>query len=401
MKIIYLITLLTLLFSCGRKADKITVESQLAPVAGRFNLDTDKEVDPVVREMVMFSFPLENELGNFSYTDGDHLFNRDLWTKVFNTLPFGNRYIEGISRSLPTNLKSQKTVASIFAIGLSRDNAWREYTRFNTLKDNLLAKLNAEFFSKYPCYQIKKGNNRRKCLVKEKRRVTKDSASFAKSCADFKERLEDFLNLKEDENLPGDERAQYILSDSEKVNYEAAITSCEDMDKNQMEEYTNLANEQRVIRNDGKTLVRDLLSKAELDSGFKYLATGATKHDPDTAYGNESVLDIDLKTMTIRNIELAIDFQVGGDEPYPRYSPELGNMSTPIISTLYNASTGETYYILNFKIYTSKFTMETDGGLSIGTNSSFGVRMSGKTLWRYNNGIVRKGIMKIELDLKN
>ncbi|MDH5582161.1 MAG: hypothetical protein OEY33_09680, partial [Bdellovibrionales bacterium] len=61
---------------------------------------------------------------------------------------------------------------------------------------------------------------------------------------------------------------------------------------------------------------------------------------------------------------------------------------------------------VHFKFFVSNgMVVETDPtedkGLSFDTNSTFGVRMSGKMLFHYPDGSKRKGVMKIEVSYKN
>lgn len=423
MKNIIAILTLLLLASCGRDAELLSVDSQLASIPGRFSFESGQKVNESVREINMFSFPLASEVSNFYFNDDSAAFNRDTWDRVFSELDFADFYKDGVPLELENGKKVRQTVSSILSIGLARDKAWQRHVKFIRLRNELKETLHDKFFSKYPCHKVIKGKNKHKCYSRHLEGVTEtksenDSSSeteeidnvevpkitYSTTCSSFKRKLKKFKKIKEDTRIPEGTRAEYVLNDANLKQYKEDLRDCKTEDAGKLSKYSAHAAAAQEVRVDGKALVREMLKDAEVSSGMKYLATAITETDLDTTgSGLTSTLDIDLETMTVRKFNLAIDFHLGN--AFKSFNPELGNMSTPVIKKKFNQRTGQAFYTLHFEMYPKgelgNFVYSTDEkGLSINTDGEFNVRISGKTLWKYSNGTLRNGIMKIELNYK-
>ena len=267
MKTIFTIITLLILASCGREAELISVDSQLASIPGRFSLEPGQKVNKTVREINVFSFPLTNEVSEFFHDDNAPEFNRSTWDQVFGELDFADFYKDAIPLNLPNDEKVRKTVSAILSIALARDFAWKRHVKYRRLRNKLKDSLGKNFFSKYPCYAVRKGTNKRKCYSKKLSRVTKSKAKVATSCKTLEKNLKKFKGLKDDERIPEGSRAQYILDNTGLENYKKDIAACKTQEAGNLSRYGDLAADAQTLRVDGKALVRDILKDAEVASG--------------------------------------------------------------------------------------------------------------------------------------
>ena len=499
--LLFITTLLLLLSSCGREANPVSAPKQLLEVSANDYLEAEKNLETEVREINFFSLPNEEDLANFSFEQGDSLFESNLnaWGRVLSNhqvgANFANKYFHkypcfkvkegsnegkcllnevagvtsfipdysyscesmvasyglyqnivyderipssfteeefaastetlstmlndikscffeaktnhmaGISKSLSTLDKEISFSTYIFNIANVRDKGWRINKSYLSKENKLKDILEENYFKNFSCYQVRKGPNKRKCYLKKLSRITKSKPEKIRSCEDLEELTPMFEGIVEDTAIPADSRSKYVISESDLNRLKNDVLECKKMEGGKLKRYQSLAHEGRTLRDDGKILVRELLSQAEIKSGRKFLTTAATIHDEDTSTGKLSEIFIDLNEMTISDdTRLAIDFQTG--EGFKYYGPSLGNMTSMVIKRKYNAVANYTYYTVHFKFFVSNgMVVETDPtedkGLSFDTNSTFGVRMSGKMLFHYPDGSKRKGVMKIEVSYKN
>lgn len=493
-------TILLLISSCGRDADPVSAPKQLLEVSANDYLEAEKSLETEVREINFFSIPNKDDLVDFSFAEGDSLFdsNLDAWGRVLSHhkigASFAGKYfhkypcfmikegnnegkcllkeVEGVTSFIPNypyscekmvvnyglfkNLVNDERIPSsfseefvassstlnemindikgcfneaktshmagisknlssldkeisfstyIFNIANVRDKGWRTNIAYLEKENALIETLEKKYFKNFKCYQVRKGTNKRKCYLAKLSRVTKSRPERIRSCEDLEEIAPKFEGLVEDDQIPTESRSKYIITDSDLAQLKDDIIQCKKEEGGRIKRYQSLAHEGRTLRDDGKILVRELLSQAELKSGRKFMTTAATLHDEDVSTGKLSQIYIDLNEMSISDeTRLAIDFQTGEGIKY--YSPSLGNMTSMVVKRKYNAVANYTYYTVHFKFFVSNgMIVETDPtedkGLSFDTNGTFGARMSGKMLFHYPDGSTRRGIMKIEVNYSN
>lgn len=352
-------------YGCGPQADSRKVDSSRFGFSNLNFIFPDKEIDPEIRSLTLLNFPLEKDVVGFSYTPLE-----PDWTTVFSAIDYGDKVPYGISNNISS---FQKTALMIYFVLVSGDVRNFSYETIHQLKIQR-SKLNAELkeiFDQFPCFAGQRPNHRRCYLAQND--LSEDEPSYAATCSAL-------------------ERRQWIdPTPEEEQHFQDSIALCHERDGGKLAEIETKINFEDDIREKAKGIVLDLLAQAERHAKSLFVATGATKGEIDSVNGNQSFIQMNEDRTGFTQFQLAIDFNIG--KGY-----EVFNLENGKIRDLTYTEIAPGILELRFKLYNDIYWFEAE--LSTDINDVYDLRFSGDIYSHFNDGTIRKGVMKIEMDFK-
>jgi hypothetical protein len=374
MKTISLVLFSLLFCSCARDAELLNADSSLFGFKHISPIFGDKEIDPLLRSGSIVIYPTAEEIKGFEYEVPQEQF--DL---VSSALPTNFSIAQEFRASDSTDTAIENLVYTILSSSISRDNAFISYNQ-NEEKKAIIQVLRKQYKKDYklhPCYKFVSGHaNEGLCSLEKIADETKTKASKARSCSKFV--AFEFANLDAD-------RAQEI--DTLKANCEKA-----EIDFKEVSEASKL---DKKVRAAGQDIVVDMLlslSDAVGTENLTYFAPVFSKEREDDGDFKTPEVVFNLKTRTVDTFRLAIDFNTGEGSKY--YSLENGKITNFRFS---EARPG--FPVINFDIVEEEFIVRAE--LSYSDMQYFDVRFAGEIEIIYNNGITKKGGMKLEFDYQD
>lgn len=364
LKLSFLISLLLVVVSgCGPKAEVAPTENSRFPVGYRQFSFTDKQIDPEVRSITLLTMPVEKDVEGFSYEPDP----RD-WNIVFSSIPYGNRVPFGIPLNMDSFNKTAQVVYTVMVSGDVRNFSYERIKAQQKEKARILDRLN-QLLVLHPCYTGLRPNHR-SCFAHQSD-MTVDTPRIADSC--------DVLSRWRWMNLTPEEEESLSLN----------LQTCRDVDGGRVAQIDQQIALDEDIRDKAKGIVLDLLNKAERHAGTNFVATGATKSEEDTINGYKSLIQMSDDRRSFTQFQLAVDFNIG--RGYQLFSLENGLIRDFVYEEL-----APGIWQLTFKLFTERFWL--DAELSMDVNDIYDLRFSGDTNVYFPDGVIRKGLMKMELD---
>lgn len=417
MKVLLGLITLLLLASCG-DAERKLVESELIKFDTPPALMASENLDSDVYEVILFSFPNKGEVKDFSFTEETPQWDKSIWENMFGTfdkenlvnlIDYGHKYEHPILGDMEDDEKVQDLIGKIMAIGEARDNAWR--LRHAPLIDvnKLFRDYKAKFTKEFPCFEVKKKKhpNRKKCYLQKVAGVTKSSPKKWRigSCSGLKKPLKMYTGYKADETISGE--TEFTFQDTDFIEgLKANILECAKLEKK--------VKKMESLRGEGKLMVAELLGVAEQAAHNTLIGKVQSQVD-DVDGEKESIIEFDQKTMSFKTFQLAINFYDGNETveysldgsrdcrkelSFTETASLVEENSKCKISDLKVFEIGSTgLYQVEFKMQTKNFLWTSDG-LSLSIDDVFGMRITGKTKLLYPDGTMRRGIIRIHLQLK-
>lgn len=351
------------LLSCGPSADGDQAPNERFQFGYQQFFFADREIDPELRSMTLLTMPIEQDVKGFIYQP-----DRSDWDFVFSSIHYGHRVPYGVRSSRSDFHKTADMIYIVMAAGDVRNDSFERIHHLNTDRNRILARL-MPLFAAHPCYLGQRPNHR-SCFA-EQSDGTVEEPRFAESCGVL-------------------ERWSWMgLSPEQEEALQDSLIECQEVDGGRLEEIDQQLAYEGDLRDKAKGVVLDLLSAAEAHAGSYFVATGATKGEIDSINGHQSFIQMNAERDGFTQFQLAIDFNIG--RGYQLFSLENG-----LVQNLKLTEQLPGVWALTFKLVNEIFTMEAE--LSLDVQDIYDLRFSGDTYAYFNDGTVRKGLMKLELD---
>lgn len=387
-KITTLITLATFVFllsSCKREADSIKVHNNFVEKSITDKLEPNElNIDHRVRAMTLLSYPISQDLQGWNFQIEDE--TRASWDLFLQSLIFSSK----IKTSFDTSVDPKKNITEIVMVvqsaGESRDQSYKkivplkkELAKIDLEMEKVKAEKTPSDLESTICFYSKRPTGTKPFECKTVADETYSKEKTADNCRDF-------LRLK-------------FLDIDQAPTIQEQQTKCAEVqaELDTLKE-TSLSVDQKIademlIRSAGESVVIDLLQSIERHkSNLVLIATGATlekNKDPSEAV-SEVVIE---KDNTLSTFKLIIDFgpNLSSGSGKVEYSREAGN-----IKNLTFEKESDGVWTLRFDLITSDFVIKTN--LSYSNHATLGMRFVGDAHFHYPNGLIRKGVMKLEFD---
>lgn len=348
---------LMILTGCG-DAEQITVKNVFSPQGGNFNLLTNQEVDPELRDASILIYPNDRDFAGYSNKISDYYY-QNLFKGTFKRIP------QKIERQDSNYNKKRKFVMEVMGIGAVRDQHFLRIEENEIKSDQLKEELHDDYFSKFPCYQFKSGEHKRDCSLEETPE-TKAKPKYQKSCSRFKSYL----------------RKYPLISEEDKAAYEQAIIDCEEHDNGQSDRWSDESKESDDIREMGKDAVIKLFETIETNANEKFYVS------VEPSNSRIKLTQSAPGVYVIEEFSLYLDNGNGSKA----YSVANGAVKIKSFRQLPN---GQKY--IDLKMDLEEFVIETD--IWFATHNHFDVRLiSNKFKATYPDGTVRSGVMRVDMD---
>lgn len=387
-KISLLIILSTITFSfysCKRSAELKNVQNNFVEKRLTEKLEPNElKVDSRVRAMTLLSYPISQDLTGWSFQIENE--TQSSWDLFLQSLTFGSK----IRTLFDNSTSEQKNIIDIVMVvqsaGESRDQAYKkivplkkELAALDIEMENIKQEKTPIDLQNTICFHAKRPTGTKPFECKTKADDTYSKAKTADNCRDFLR-----FNFLDIDNSPN------ILEQQEKCM--AVQLELNTLRENSLIIDQKIASEM-LIRSAGESVVIDLLQSIEkAKSNLVLIATAATleknKDPKDTI--SEIVIE---KDNTLSTFKLIIDFgpNLSSGSGKIEYSQEAGN-----IKNLSFKKENDGIWTLRFELLTDDFVIKTN--LSYSNHSTLGMRFVGDAHFYYPNGVVRKGVMKLEFD---
>jgi len=374
------------LAACGRQAELKTAPTVLVEQVQNSKL-TPKDVvaDTNMRAMTLLSYPLARDISDWDFEIKEE--TKDSWTMFLDSLKFKDRLVTSFSKDLDSTTKIQEIVTLVQSAGESRDQAFKkmsplkkELQKIDTEIANAKIDLTPKDLESITCFYAKKPSAGKSFECKSKLEGEYNKEKTSNVCKDFLKFK--FIDAEIETRI---ENAQISCNELQ-VRLDDLKTKSKIVD-DQIATYV-------ALRSAGESIVIDLLQSVEnKNPGLVLIATGGTiekNKDP-----SEALSQIHFKDNALDAISLIIDFgpNLSSGSGKVEYSLENGK-----ITNLSFKKESDGVWTLKFNIVTSDFIVKTNMAYSV--HPTLGVRFVGDAHFHYPNGEVRKGVMKLEFDVK-
>lgn len=399
---------LALLFCCGRDAEILDAPKQFNEQV--FSLQAFRadagEVENTVRAMTLLFYPRPEHIGSFAYRP-QNADAQNSWDAFLATTPYAGSVLQEYPSEMNVDLKVQKLVAAIQAVGRSRDNAWREMqpldvrmkaidaekTVLNEKKKDLEPKLK---WRDYTCFYKKRPRRGKNFDCRPVRDDEFKKRKRPRSCEDL---------LSFDFTFNADQADIQVTFETAQQQCSAILPQIQEIDTiiDSLNVEFDALNERfeplSDIRKSGEGVVLDVLQTAErhtLAEGRPqvYVATGSTIEKPN----NQDILSevkINFETREVEVFKLFIEFGLNysGGVNSLEYSLENGKIQD--MKLVYEGQNPKAV----FKLVTDDFWIECELDIT-NDDPTMGLRMVGEVFAHYPDGTRTRGGMKLEFNTK-
>ncbi|MBL6989961.1 MAG: hypothetical protein ISR65_09295 [Bacteriovoracaceae bacterium] len=363
-----------LLASCSRQADLLQADKHIFPAPTFMELNAENPSAPIQSKMrgaTILVFPNEDEVEEYSYISKEsEIGGASDFELVTNQLSYKDKIPSLIKKDLSGGKKIETMAFIIFATGSVRDDLYVKMHE-NDKKMDLLDKKLEPILKKYVCYNPVAGRRRSyTCSYKEVESTT--GPVIAKSCRSLKK-----LTFTD-------------FNSEQKTTFKEDLKVCNKIkaDKEQIKKQNNLYSE---IRDKAKGLVVDILDTLGKITNLSHFSPVIGLSDGDDE-SKRSILKLSEKRDSIDQLKLFVDFGLSGaNSGTQEYSLQNGKIANLVFFKNEN-----NVYKLEFSIVTENFTIDADMAMS--DHRDFDVRFAGSTEVHYNDGTLRKGLIKFELN---
>lgn len=373
-QIIMLSTTLALgsLMSCGGpQADKIDVGSSLHKAKEVSQFQVNKTFDGTIGDATIITFPSGEDLSGYSYA-----YPEVQWKTVMSRLPYGDQLPLTYEADSTSGSKIAQVSTAILSLGKLKDNSLRKLKQvqfgIKATEAQVLPMIDA-VLSQFPCFKLKE--DKRKCKL-EADETTVAKGKLPKKCSELKRNLKKF-----------DE-----LSVEQESAYQEGITQCGAL-QDKISEVQDLEEKVQTIRQMGRDLGVALVEDYSAYAGFTGLVVVNSKEKEEGDF--TSTIKFNETKTKIETLSLGVNFGSG----YKEYSLENGGISDMVYDQT-SRGTSRLKFTINgdYKIeallsVTSEVIVLHKSGATY-TN----IRLKGTTLNTFSNGVVRKGVMALQVD---
>ena len=376
---------LVVLTGCKREASAIKVNNNFVEKSKASKLEPKELiVDQRVRAMTLLSYPIQQDIKGWDFTISEE--TQTSWDLFIQSLNFGNKIKTKFEKTNNLSKNITDIVMVVQSAGESRDQA---YKKIVPLKKEL-AKIDSDMIAikseKTPndlkdsiCYYAKRPTGSKPFECKSTPDETYSKEKTTDNCRDFLKLK--FIDLEQSPTIQTQqEKCNELQAELDKLKDTSLIID------------QQIANE-TIIRSAGESVVIDLLQSIEKNNReLVLIATGATlekNKDP-----NEQVSEVVIdKNNKITTFKLIIDFgpNLRSGSGKVEYSREANN-----IKNLTFDKESDGIWTLRFDLITSDFFIKTT--LAYSNHPTLGMRFVGDANFHYLNGLIRKGVMKLEFD---
>jgi hypothetical protein len=382
----FLLISLILLTSCGKNADSKTAQSVILDHERPLPINRKLTLSDMPREILLFAFPNQNEVADFSFDHNHKLWNEEEMKDVLSLVDYGDQYLFEIPRDLSPEKKVQGIIGKILAISDARDESLRKSDVPKKMISSLTQEMREKFNQDFPCFEVtkKESPNYKKCYLMPIPNVTKPTPTKWRfeTCKGLKDAVESFSNIAAD-----------ALATSE--NYRPSPQKIEDVTGQLPNCMANedLVEKFKALHGTGKTLAAVLIGAAEEKLPHDKLIFTAKSELDDLDGPDMPKVSFDIENFKFGEFSVPIDFN-DGEGPVV-YSPDRNNMTVPTVTEINSSG----LFRVDFEIRTPLFTLKTLG-LSLDLDPVIGLRVSGRTRLYYPDGHTRDGILRIDLPIQ-
>ncbi len=352
-------------------------------------------IDPQVRNSSIVVNP-GNEHLVYHDSEGTHQYSYTpdprLAEIVFKYMPIDPRtgeprnYVEKIPLSVVKGDGYQRAFdfsTLIYTIGDLREKSFQAI-QIATEKVDVSKIQIVEIYKQFPCFKFKNEEGKTRC------KLTKDETTAEVAVYESSKRCSKLKKLS---------RKYDGLSVSDETAFSDAVTNCKKIEvtKKEIEKERKALS---TIYKTGKDLANEMLNTAEEFTNEHFLATTATKFDPDTTSKLKSIIrfneqnaENNFEINSVEEISLAIDFglEAGGFE---LYSTENGRIKDFQLITTPAGNKRLLFVLINADY-------EISADLSVTSRPNLGVTIKG-TFDAYFPALdkYRKGVMSFEFDFQ-
>ena len=428
MKNILSLFLLLFFCSCAEDAERLVADNSLIDreeVAG-INAVEGRAMDLAagedVRSITMLIYPNKEDLEGFSFQSAP---GKDRsWNNFLNDISYRNLVKRDYVGMQPDDMAVQ-AIFTVLSAGESRDNAYlnkvRKEKQTQTLRDEKEAletppaeleealeqvKLEMEPFS--VCYykrSEKPDSDDEKYSCKTEKDDDYSRSKKARSSC-IRTLQFDFIDLDQDKQVAFETMKKNCQESTDAYDdFLAGVQEKLTLLENEIEKLENEAIRLESLRDDGKSVVLDILQSAEKHLNSKSISNVALVGTASTVEQSEGPLSQISYTKDdrglvgeqffINELKLFLDFgnfySTGpGAREYSVENQKITNVK---------------YYKKNNKVIKLEFFIEADGfrifaDLSETIQDGFGIRYVGEVTAYYKNNVTRKGAIKIEINQK-
>lgn len=351
------------LTGCG-DADLLKAPNKIAVRSGNFNLLTNQEVDPTLRDGGILIYPNDEHFEGYS-----NVFNQGMYDFMFQ------KNYRRVPKDIPARLtnydKKVNFVTQIMSVGAVRNASWETLSQNNDNIAKLENDLYDKYISKFPCYTIKEGEDEGKCRL-EAAADTWPDAEYQYTCEDIAYSKDSFVGLSPEQEASFDTEGENCINEDN-----GRLASWYDESAQ--------AEERRVV---GKDLFVQLFETIE----DNVKANGSEKKFYVAISSDDSTLALQQVApglYEIQDFSLLIDNGKGNDI----YS--VANGKIKIIKFEQNLKTGQKF--IDLEINLGDFKVRTD--LWFATHKHFDLRLvSNEFVATYKDGTTCSGVMTLELN---
>lgn len=403
-KIIYLSFLFAI--GCAPKAELMKADVTVFPkkVINSMSSDVLKlEFETEMRDVTIIAYPTLEEVKGFTFTPRDEV--QPSWDNVTSKLPeiYQGKLQTTFDDKMSEKKKLETIVTLVQTAGEVRDGQYQNkipleakseenWSKIDELKSEVEPKIDA-ILDSYPCFYVKRAR-RGQMWTCELTNIngTRSRPKTARKCIDL-----DFFGYS---NMTVDDIQAFETQKSSCTDLKENLDESTESLKAENDEIDTKLRNIKQVRFDGQSVVIELLESVEKHSEGTLLSSSSSKSKkldcPGDEVGTKCLSSIKLSEdkKSIEELKLFTSFGVYAKDALPveEYSLENGRINN---LKFYRTSYGG--QILSFTLNTDLFVIKAE--LSMSYRGDFGLRFVGETKM-YHDGKVKRGVMKLEIDLK-
>lgn len=383
--IISIFAIMITVSGCKREADSLKVQNNFVEKKITSKLEPSEiNIDPRVRSMTLLSYPIANDIEGWSFAIQEE--TRTSWDLFIQSLSFGDKIKTSFDNKSSTMANIVDLVNVVQSAGESRDQSFKkivplkkELAKIDVEMGTLKTEQTPKDLESFVCYYAKRPTGTKPFECKTTKDETYSKEKSVDNCRDFL-RLK-FLDITDNTTIA----ERIVQCDNLQIELDGLKEKSLSIDQ-------KIADEQ-LVRSAGESVVIDLLQSIEKhQSNLVLIATGATLEKNKDQNDPVSRIVIE-KDNSISEFNLIIDFgpNLSSGSGKIEYSREADN-----IKNLSFKKEEDGVWTLRFDLVTSDFTVKTT--LAYSSHPTLGMRFVGDAHFYYPNGMIRKGVMKLEFD---
>lgn len=383
--IISIFAIMIAVSGCKREADALKVQNNFVEKKVTSKLEPNEiNIDPRMRSMTLLSYPVTNDIEGWSFSIQEE--TRSSWDLFIQSLSFGDKIKTNFDNNSSPMANIIDVVNVVQSAGESRDQSFKKIVPLKKELAKIDVEINALKTEQTPkdletfvCYYSKRPTGTKPFECKTTKDETYSKERTVDNCRDFL-RLK-FIDISENPTIA----ERIVQCDNLQLGLDELKEKSLTIDQ-------KIANEM-LVRSAGESVVIDLLQSIEQhQKNLVLIATGATLEKNKDQNDPVSKIVIE-KNNSISEFNLIIDFgpNLSSGSGKVEYSREAGN-----IKNLSFKKEEDGVWTLRFDLVTSDFTIKTT--LAYSSHQTLGMRFVGDAHFYYPNGMVRKGVMKLEFD---